>query len=51
MQNDLQRTIEGLYMGIKQRKLHLYRQSGETNIKAIVYSRDSERPDISLDTA
>ncbi|XP_058494830.1 uncharacterized protein LOC131465891 [Solea solea] len=27
-QNDLQRTIEGLYLGIKQRKFQLYRQSG-----------------------
>ncbi|TKS92484.1 hypothetical protein D9C73_025314 [Collichthys lucidus] len=28
IQNDLQRTIEGLYLGIKQRKFQLYRQSG-----------------------
>ncbi|ROJ66256.1 hypothetical protein DPX16_16519 [Anabarilius grahami] len=27
IQNDLQRTIEGLYLGIKQRKFQLYRQS------------------------
>ncbi|KAF4101009.1 hypothetical protein G5714_019205 [Onychostoma macrolepis] len=28
IQNDLQRTIEGLYLGFKQRKFQLYRQSG-----------------------
>ncbi|XP_032365742.1 uncharacterized protein LOC116683353 [Etheostoma spectabile] len=28
IQNDLQKTIEGLYLGIKQRKFQLYRQSG-----------------------
>ncbi|KAL1261585.1 hypothetical protein QQF64_006850, partial [Cirrhinus molitorella] len=28
IQNDLQRTIEELYLGIKQRKFQLYRQSG-----------------------
>lgn len=28
IQNDLQRTIEGLYLSIKQRKFQLYRQSG-----------------------
>ncbi|TKS90332.1 hypothetical protein D9C73_024464 [Collichthys lucidus] len=28
IQNDLQRTTEGLYLGIKQRKFQLYRQSG-----------------------
>ncbi|ROL54010.1 hypothetical protein DPX16_15608 [Anabarilius grahami] len=32
IQNDLQRTIEGLYLGIKQRKFQLYRQSGKSRI-------------------
>ncbi|KAI4827077.1 hypothetical protein KUCAC02_030503 [Chaenocephalus aceratus] len=29
IQNDLQKTIEGLYLSIKQRKYQLYRQSGD----------------------
>lgn len=29
-QNDLEKTIEGLYLSIKQRKYQLYRQAGET---------------------
>ena len=30
VQNDSQKTIEGLYLSIKQRKFQLYRQTGET---------------------